>query len=148
MTWSYTGDPKNSQKDAVRFLVQDTDENDQLITDEEIDWLLDQDNNLYKVASEAAKAIAASFARLADTDIESVSVQYSQKHKQYMLLATRLEIKGGSGSGLAAPDVSGVSNSDMEAVRKNPDRPDSRFYRGQFDNPPNTEDTDYYYYGW
>jgi hypothetical protein len=32
MTWSYSGDPSSSSTDAVRFLVGDTDTNDQLIS--------------------------------------------------------------------------------------------------------------------
>ena len=149
MAWTYSGDPENSNRDAVRFLVQDTDTNDQLVTDEEIDWLLSENSGVYAAAAEAAKAIATSFARLADTDIESVSVKYSQKQKQYLQLSTRLEIKATSGAGLAAPDVNGVSIGDMVAVQQDQDRPKDRFYRGQFDNPPDPygEDdySDYYY---
>lgn len=149
MAWTYSGDPANSDRDAVRFLVQDTDTNDQLVTDEEIDWLLSQTSGVYSAATEAAKAIAASFARLADTDIESVSVKYSQKQKQYLQLSARLEIKATSGAGLAAPDVNGVSISDMVAVQQDQDRPKDRFYRGQFDNPPDPygeDDHDEYYW--
>jgi hypothetical protein len=138
MAWTYSGDPGSSNRDAVRFLIQDTDTNDQLLQDAEIDWLLSETSTVYGAATEAAKAIATYFARLADTDIESVSVKYSQKHKQYLKIANRLQIKAdASGSGIAKPDVNGVSVSEMESVWEDDDRPNDRFYRGQFDNPPN-----------
>jgi hypothetical protein len=100
---------------------------------------------VYGAAFEAAKAIATYYSRLADTDIESMSVKYSQKHKQYLKVANRLQIKAeSSGSGLAKPDVNGVSVSEMETVWQDTDRPDDRFYRGQFDNPPNFHDENDY----
>lgn len=41
MSWSYGGDPANSPIDAVRFMIGDTDENEQILTDEEIQFLID-----------------------------------------------------------------------------------------------------------
>ena len=40
MTWNYSGDPSLSSRDAVRFLIGDTDPNDPLVTDEEIAYAL------------------------------------------------------------------------------------------------------------
>lgn len=41
MTWSYSGDPSSSTLDEVRFLIQDTDTTDQLLSNEEINYLID-----------------------------------------------------------------------------------------------------------
>jgi len=147
MSFTYSGDPANSNRDAVRFLIQDTDQADYFLEDAELDWLISEESTVKAAASRAAKAIATQFARLADTDIESVSVKYSQKQRQYLQMATRLEIEAASGSGVASPDVNGVSISDMESVREDDDRPNDRFYRGQFDNPPDFYNEDDYE-GW
>ena len=40
MSWSYSGDPASTERDAVRFWVQDTDSAVPLLSDQEIDYLL------------------------------------------------------------------------------------------------------------
>ena len=42
MTWTYSGNPGASALDEVRFLIQDTDTTDQLLSNEEINYLLTQ----------------------------------------------------------------------------------------------------------
>ena len=41
MTWSYSGDPATSELDKYRFIIGDTDENDKLLLDAEINYILD-----------------------------------------------------------------------------------------------------------
>ena len=41
MTWSYSGDPASSDRDAIRFYIGDTDTTLQLLQDEDIDFLAD-----------------------------------------------------------------------------------------------------------
>lgn len=41
MSWSYSGDPTSSEKDALRFLVGDTDIKRPVMQDEEILYLVD-----------------------------------------------------------------------------------------------------------
>ena len=67
MGWTYGGDPSASAKDAVRFLVGDTDSTDQLLQDGEITYLLSQYNNApLNAAIRACETIMAKFARMAD----------------------------------------------------------------------------------
>lgn len=63
MTWTYSGDPSTSPKDEVRFLLGDTDTNDQLIQDEEIEYLLTTWEHPILAASYAAEQIATGFTR-------------------------------------------------------------------------------------
>ena len=57
MTWTYGNDPTNSSRDAVRYLVGDTDSNLAFVTDEEIAWALSQNsNNAYAAAAAVAAA--------------------------------------------------------------------------------------------
>lgn len=51
MSWTYTRNPANSTKDAVRFLVGQTSTNDPvLIQDQEIDWAITQSGGAYAAA--------------------------------------------------------------------------------------------------
>jgi hypothetical protein len=40
MSWTYSGDPNATQKDALRFLIGDTRENEPIMQDEEIQYLV------------------------------------------------------------------------------------------------------------
>ncbi len=42
MAWTYGGDPSANARDAIRFLIGDTDTNDQLLNDAEIAWINNQ----------------------------------------------------------------------------------------------------------
>jgi len=94
MTWSYSGDPADSDLDAIRFFCQDTDTEDQLITDEEIEYLYNlwtpvYGNNLM-VASMVAEAIAAKFTREVAYSADGVSVAVEQLQQKYNDLASSL----------------------------------------------------------
>ena len=94
MTWTYGNDPSNNPVDAVRFMVADVDTTDQLITNEEINYLLDVYNGEFFASVAAARAIAAKFSRMADQSRSvgdlHLSESYSQKSFQYHHLADHL----------------------------------------------------------
>lgn len=94
MTWTYSGDPSDSDKDAVRFTVGDTDTTDQLVTDEEIAYLLVVHGAVGMASVGAARAIAAKYSRKADQSRSvgdlSLSQQYSQQATSYHHLADHL----------------------------------------------------------
>ena len=62
MAWSYDSN-LSANKDKVRFLVQDTDTNDQLIQNEEINFALSETGNLYRAAAMVARSIALQLGR-------------------------------------------------------------------------------------
>ena len=106
MTWTYSGNPSSTDRDAVRFLVADTDSTDPLITDEEIAYLLDLYTEPPHAAVGAARAIAAKFSRDADQarsigDL-SLNESLSQKSTQYHHLADHL---AGLSSGITLPPI-------------------------------------------
>lgn len=61
MTFTYVG-PATSDRDKVRFLIQDTDSTNAHITDEEIAWLLTEWADPYDAAANAADVLAGRFA--------------------------------------------------------------------------------------
>src|SRR6056297_2851356 len=99
MTFSYTLPASGSfadPKDEVRFLVRDTTETDQSITDEEIAYLIeDSEDRVYLAASKAAKALANNYtkaAQVASRTVGDLSISNSFKDvaQEYMKLAKDL----------------------------------------------------------
>jgi hypothetical protein len=94
MTWTYSGNPSDDDLNEVRFLVQDTDTTDQLITDEEIEYIIDKWVNVYgsnfMAAAMVAEAIAAKFAREVAYSADGVSVAVEQLQQKYDNLAMSL----------------------------------------------------------
>lgn len=58
MAWTYSGDPGSSETDKYRFLIGDTDEDEPVLTDEEINFVLSEhpsdDARLYQLFDKAA----------------------------------------------------------------------------------------------
>ncbi len=63
MTWSNSGDPTASDKDAVRYLCGDTCFDDQQSTDEEIAYAIAQESNVYFAAARVCRSISGMYAR-------------------------------------------------------------------------------------
>jgi len=90
MAWTYSGDPSTSERDQVRFLVGDTDTNDQLLTDEEISYLLTTKKNVVKAAIEACNRLIAKFSRDVDYSIGPEKVSAGDRVKQFKSLKEEL----------------------------------------------------------
>lgn len=63
MSWSYSGNPADSERDECRFLIGDTIEDEPIMQDEEIDYLIgahgtDRNQLLYQLFSRAATLFA------------------------------------------------------------------------------------------
>ena len=107
--WSYSGDPASSDKDAVRFLIGDTDVDESFVTDEEINWAIANNSNVYAAAAEVAENLAAKFA----TNAEQIKVgplfeTYQNRSARYADVAKRLTIKAAKKSSLA-PCLTGAT---------------------------------------
>lgn len=64
MSFSYSGDPSNSQLDECRFLLGDTDESQPILQDEEIDYIITTySSNLNTLRYNLFKQAATVFAR-------------------------------------------------------------------------------------
>ncbi len=134
MTWSYAG-PAASDRDAVRFLVGDTDETTQLLSDEEIDylvgqWLLRYDSVLY-VAAVAADQISTRFAGLVDVSADGVSVSTAQLSQRYAELAARLRAQHKNAQVGGEIDLSNL----MAGATLDAGIEPLTFSRGMHDNP-------------
>jgi len=135
VTWTYT-DPSDGPKDAVRFIVGDIDTDDQLVSDEEIFFLLDEFSDVYVTAASVAEAIAAQFAREITHSGDGLSFSGSDLHKHYMDLAERLRqlAKRRKRAG-AGPYVGGISWAEREAADKDSDKIPTAFRSHMHDHP-------------
>jgi hypothetical protein len=92
--WSYSGDPATSEKDTIRFYIGDIDESLQLLSDEDIQFLIDTWGPKYKssilTAAVAAEMIANHFAREVSISADGVSVGSNELQGKYDTLAENL----------------------------------------------------------
>ena len=137
MSWTYSGDPSNSDADQVRFLIGDTLTADQLLSDEEIAWALTQ-GSAYNAAAICSRAISANFSRMADKAVDDLKINYSQKSKQYADLAINLESKE-SHKALGVYG-GGISVADKLSNELDTDRVSPSFTKGMTDESSTTDD--------
>lgn len=132
MPWSYEPDLP-TDKDKVRLLIGDTDTDDQLLVDSEIQHFIDTHGNLNRAAAECCRAIAAMYAREVSRSIGGLQGDFSAKHRQYLAMAENLD----SNTHLdpVAPWGSGWSKSGRETEVLDDDRESTFAYKGVHDNP-------------
>jgi hypothetical protein len=135
MTFTYVG-PANSDRDKVRFLIQDTDTTRQLMSDEEIAWLISEWNDVYEAAANAADALAAKFTGKADYSKSvgdlSLNETFSSQSQGFKELAKNIRANRHR-----KYTVSWVAN--PEALKSTANRTVSTYntdaHLGQMDNP-------------
>ena len=136
--WSYSGDPSTSDRDQVRFLIGDTDREDQLVSDEEIDWSVSTQSDTYAAGSVICDHISSRFSREADKSVsanpgQSITHHLSQRSVAFRTRAKQLLSTSASYSVLI-PLCGGISVADKEAVADDSDRVRPAFERDQFGN--------------
>lgn len=97
MAWTYSGDPKDSPRDELRFTIGDTDEREPLLQDEELSFLLDANGgNVRRAAVAACRAGIAKLAREADFSSGATSLSASQRREGLEKLLTELRRQAGT----------------------------------------------------
>ncbi len=135
MTWTYVG-PATADRDKVRFLIQDVDTTRQLLSDEEIAYLLAEWNDTYEAAANAAEILGAKFSGKADYSKSvgdlSLNETFSSQSQGYKELAKTIRANRHR-----KYTVSWVANAD--ALKSTADRTVDTYntdaYLGQMDNP-------------
>lgn len=117
MTWTFTStDVGSSGLATVRFLIGDYSSGDQKLTDETINAVLSNITSDHTYAAVyCCEAIAANFARQADTDNEGLGVKASQRSKQYMAMADNLRRRLHLRAGMFVGGRSKQTKDDREA---------------------------------
>ena len=134
--FTYSGDPSYSQKDGVRFWVQDTDKTDPLLSDAEIQFVINnwygQYNSLIYCAAVCAEIIAGRFAREISYSADGVSIGTQELQDKYNALASSLRdmFKNEWQVIDGAPDVGGI----MWPTEFDPNIAPTSFWKGMNDN--------------
>lgn len=112
-----------TDKDYVRSLIGDTDENNEFLSDGEIHHRLGLYDSPLIAAASCARAIAAKVARDTDYRFSTLWKDASQAHAHFMDLAKDLERRAGQQDTIKP-----------EFVHGGDDPPDPKFERGMHDN--------------
>jgi hypothetical protein len=133
MAWNY--DPSQlatSQKDQVRVEIQDTDSSVALLQDEEIEYALSVESNLWGAAARCCEQLSRRFMQKPDTRLgRNLELRYAQQQKQYADMAKDLRRKA---MGAAVPWAGGTSKSEKETAEADSDRVQPIFTKTMQDN--------------
>lgn len=133
-TWTY--DPAliaTSQLMQVRRLIGDTNDKDQQLFDEEINWAISQRGDSYGAGADCCLQLASKYSRDVDTVQGELHRLYSARQKAYSARARDLNrISALTGKG--APYAGGISQADKQTQVANADRVAPQFNIGMTDN--------------
>ena len=132
MTWTYSGDPSSSDKDAVRFYCGDTDSAKPQVRDEEINFLLTEYPEPLLAAAMICDGLASKYADRPDVRIDGVSVSGSKLSEAYSGRAAELRRRA---MRRVKPFFGGLTVSGKQSLKEDSDAVQPSFERGQFDNP-------------
>jgi hypothetical protein len=136
VAWNYSGDPSAGDRDAVRFLVGDTCETDQLLQDAEVEYAIAQQPSNELAAAYLLRALAAKFSRMVTNKVGDVSVNCSDLAKAYADRANELDPTGITKKvPLALPSFGGRSLDEKETLAEDTDAVQPSFSRGMNDVP-------------
>ena len=125
MTATYTNQPGTRNIDTVRFEIDDRDctpETDAVLTDEEIQYLIDSNHHILLAAAAAADAVAAKYAADVETkQVGDLRISYGSggNAASYESLASTLRARAAR---KAVPYVGGMSHAEKTTVKKDTDR--------------------------
>lgn len=134
MTWTYDlADLSTSERDQIRLEIGDTDINNQLLQNEEIDHALLVEANFWGASARCCEMISRFFAGKADVRIgRAMQLTYTKMATQYQDMASRLRAKA---SGVNVPWVGGMSVGDKVAYATTSDYVQPIFTKTMQQNP-------------
>ena len=115
MPWSYDSNLK-AEKDQVRFLIRDTNSAGQLFQDEEIKWMIANEQNIYMAAAQLCDNLVVKAGNVRSKKISEFSITYDSHF--YKSLAGSLRARG---CNYQTPYAGGISMADKLAVQQDSD---------------------------
>lgn len=131
-SFTYSGDPAKSSRDAVRFIIGDVFKARPMFADGEIDFQLTQIPNTKLAGAELLDIKARQFARMADIRVGEVSKSFSQVAKQMKACAKQLR---DDAVRLVKPFFGGLTVSGKRQLNLDTDAVQPSFPIGITDNP-------------
>ncbi len=124
MSWSYSGDPSTSPLDAARFLTGDTDEKSPVLSNEELQFLLDlYGDNLNALYFQVFTAMAIKYSKAIKRSLGPQSEDPTSRLNFFQNQAKRYEDLIAQGSGLSQPAYSGPKVFYYDMQNNPPKRP-------------------------
>lgn len=131
MTWSYSGDPSGSELDNVRFLISDTDPEEELLQDEEIKFAIGVEGKVNGAAALCCEVLSRNFAKKADKSIGPIRIVNSTRAIQFDKMAKAMRDKL---TMTALPYSGGMSYSEKASDEADTDLIKSAFGVGMMSN--------------
>lgn len=135
MTWTWSDSDLSTALSQVRQTIGDTQENNQLLSDEMIDWRLGQTtaDDVKAASIGCVQDIIAKLARDYDRSNVGMSVSRSQQIQHYRdLLGDLIEESGGNlAAASAAPFLGGSSDAEQQTIDSDTDYKQNQFRVGQ-----------------
>ena len=139
MTWTYnTSTLSTDFTMQLRSYIGDTSSSDQLLADEELEYVETLTTGLNLAAAECCEMVAARWARLADVTNEGLAVKASQRYNHYVAMAQDFRRQANK---YATIFVGGRSKSIKESRASDSDYIDPWFYREMDEFPGSVEST-------
>ncbi len=135
MSWNYSGNPQDSERDEVRFLMGDTNTADQLVSDQEVAYAITKQSNLRLAAAILLRHLSAVYSRMVTNRVGDVSSNCSDMAKQFKAKADELDPNNMAQSGVVIPVFGGVSVEDKQVILDDEDTVPASFYKGEDDIP-------------
>ena len=135
MTATYINDPENRPIDTVRFEVDDRDTDNAALSDEEIQYLIDNSNHILLACAAAADAIGAKYASEVESkQVGDLRIAYGSGGvaASYGALAKMLRLRAVRKAG-ASLYAGGLSKAAKTTVALDTDRVQSEFTVGMDD---------------
>ena len=139
MTATYTNQPGVRPIDTVRFEIDDKDtipETDAMLSDEEIQYLIDSSRHILLAAASAAEAVATKFSdEASEKTVDDFTLKFSGggQAESYTARAKSLRDRAYRTVG-GKVYAGGISESDKRGMEQDTDRVDSAFTIGMDDN--------------
>ena len=118
---SYTGDPANSVTDRIRLVIGDTDVDEEGLTDEVIQYVLDTYISEPKSAIECLKFLVAQYANRVTEKVGGLFTKESEKFEQYKKLLDMYTKDPSTALVAFGVYAGGISKQDIEDNACNPD---------------------------
>jgi hypothetical protein len=135
MTFTFSNNPAESDRDKVRILLHDTSSGPNALSDETVDWLISAHPNVWFAAAAGAGTKAARLSEVAEKQVGDLRIRYRDQADGYGALAKSLRLLGVR---RVAPHAGGISESDKAAAFADSDMTPPKFRTDQFTNPSST----------
>lgn len=137
--FSYNDSDLSTGLNQVRLIIQDTSSTGALFSDEEIQFFIDTESNVFGAVSLAAYTAKAKFAQSVSKTVGKLSIELQQKAEHYGALGDKYALLAQT-KGTVQLFAGGLSITGKEAELANSDRVDPKFTRDQDQFPGTGED--------